>query len=673
MQTPASRDRFRFRDFELDLSAYEVRRKGHRLKLGKQPMDLLILLVESRGRLVSRSDIVDRLWGKDVFVDVETGVNTAISKVRQALRDSPDAPAFVETVPGKGYRFIAPVEVVSASPQRVLTAPPDASPPLNGTGSVSGMGTKLPSSDAPVNHAPAFLPAVVRAPETTPATRLRQTTRALVMVCMAVAIVAGLAAGRWIGFSAPAPHITLAVLPFDNLDNPERQYLADGFTDETAASLAQIDPERLRVKGRTLRYKRSIKTVAEIGQELSVDYLVESSIRAEGDRVRVTATLIRVRDQEHVWSHSYERLPGSLLALQREVSAAIAEQVRLKLSPDRLSGLGRRQTQNVDAYDAYLRGRYFERQRTPVANAQAIEHYQRAIALDPDYALAWSSLAFIYAAGTVNSDTHPLERGPLARAAAAHALSANPDLAEVQFAVAYINWLVDWDWKAAEDGLRRAILLDSSNAAAHLVLGHALSQMGRQQEAELSMRRARELDPLDAINPALSAQVSFQARNYPAAAAHARQAILLNSTLWIGYVQLGQAYEQLGETELALEVLADATRLSGGNSKPLSLRGFVLGKAGRTSEAREVLRTLVSLAETRYVPPFAMALVHAGLGEREAVFAWLEKAYAARDIHLIYLPVDPKFDLYRKDPRFQALVARCGFQRVRARDVRSAK
>ena len=192
--------------------------------------------------------------------------------------------------------------------------------------------------------------------------------------------------------------VSLAVLPFTNLgSDPEREYLAAGLTDETSASLAQIDPAHLSVKGRTLRYKGTTKTVAEIGQELAVDYLVESSIRAEGSRLRVTVTLIRVRDQEHVWSQYYEREPTSLLGLQQELSTAIAEQIRLRLSPDRMSGLGRRQTQNADAYDVYLRGRYQGHRRTADGNARAIELFTRALAIDPNYALAWSDLAFVYA------------------------------------------------------------------------------------------------------------------------------------------------------------------------------------------------------------------------------------------------------------------------------------
>src|SRR4249919_3940321 len=268
MQTPVSRETFRFGDFELDVAAYELRRLGRPVKLGRQPMDLLILLVEGRRQLVSRNEIVDRLWGKDVFVDVDTGVNTAISKIRQVLRDSRDTPAFVETVPGKGYRFIAPVETAVPIAERTPTS------------------------------------------------------------------------------------VSLAVLPFANLgSDPEREYLAAGLTDETSASLAQIDPAHLSVKGRTLRYKGTTKTVAEIGQELTVDYLVESSIRAEGSRLRLTVTLIRARDQQHLWSQSYDREPTSLLSLQQELSSAIAAQVKLRLSPDRLSDVGRRQTRNADAYD----------------------------------------------------------------------------------------------------------------------------------------------------------------------------------------------------------------------------------------------------------------------------------------------------------------------------------
>jgi TolB-like protein/DNA-binding winged helix-turn-helix (wHTH) protein/Flp pilus assembly protein TadD len=638
MDRSTPRETLRFRDFELDVAAYELRRHGRQVKLGRQPMDVLILLVERRGQLLSRSDIVERLWGKDVFVDVETGVNTAISKIRQALRDSPDAPAFVETVPGKGYRFIAAVEVVSA-------APPAAVPAV-----------RLEPPSEPERDQ-ANLVATAPLQEKPPAHRARLATGLMVAV-----VVAGVVAWMWLRGGGVAPRVTLAVLPFANIGgDPEREYIAAGLTEETSASLAQIDPQRLIVKGRTLRYKGTTKTAIEIGQELAVDYLVESTIRTEGGRLRVTATLIRVRDQEHVWSQSFEREPASFLGLQQELSTAIADQIRVRLSPDDVRGAAGRQTQNANAFDAYLRGRYLESRRTPAANARAVQEYQRAIALDPNYALAWARLGFTYTASVVNSDASPLDMGPLAREAAAHAVGANPNLAESQVAAGYVNWLLDWDWTAAETAFRRAIRLDPSNAAAYRTLGHALSQSGRHGEAESAMRRTRELEPLEPISYALSSQVTFQAREYPAAVEHARRAVLTDSELWIGYMELGQAYERTGETELALEALTDAARFSGGNSKPIALRGYILAKSGRVNEAREVLRTLQTGAGERYVPPYAMALVHAGLGERERVLEWLDKAYAARDVHLIYLPVDPKWDPYRADPRFTALLERCGF------------
>jgi TolB-like protein/DNA-binding winged helix-turn-helix (wHTH) protein/Tfp pilus assembly protein PilF len=624
-------------------------------------MDVLILLVERRRQLVSRAEIVERLWGKDVFVDVETGVHTAIRKIRQALGDSVNTPTFVETVSGKGYRFVADVEVVSSTPNPGVAARPLESSPAPGHDQANiGTSAGLPSHDS--TTAAASSTRVVAGSTTMPTSQLRSTNAARIVIGVVAAMMTGYVAWTWLSGGAPASRVTLAVLPFEYIgSDPDREYLAAGLTEETSASLAQIDLERLIVKGRTLGYRGTTKTAVQIGQELSVDYLVESTIRAEGGRLRVTATLLRVRDQEHVWSRSYDREPTSLLRLQQELSTSIAEQIRLQLSPDNLRGVRQRQTQNADAYDAYLRARYFASRRTPATNALAIQQYERAITLDSNYALAWAGLASADAGSALNGDARPLEVWPRARDAAARAVRANANLGEAQTAVGYLNWLLDWDWRAAETALRLAVRLDPSNAVAHRSLGHALSQTGQHSEAESAMRRARELDPLEAINHALSAQVAFQARQYPAAVEHARRAILLDSEFWIGYMQLAQAYEQMGQTDLALAALTDAARFSGSNSKATSLRGYLLAKGGRTNEAREVLRRLESDSRDRYVPPGAMALVHAGLGEGEAMFEWLAKAYDARDVHLIFLPVDPKWDPFRVDPRFQALLTRCGF------------
>ena len=614
-----------FGQFELDLGAYELRRGGLSLKVSRQQMELLILLIERRTQLVSRAEISDRLWTSDVFVDVDTGINSAISKIRQALGDSAETPRFVETVPGKGYRFIADVVVKDLTPANVVLS--DA----------------LEHRGAEDRRHPGWLAAAAG-------------------IALIAAVPAAYMAWRHSPAALMNSRVAIAVLPFEHLGEPASGYLAEGLTSETSASLAQIDPERLSVKGRTLAYKGTRKSAAEIGRELSADYLVEGTIRSAGHRVRVTTQLLRVRDQEHVWSASYERESGNLLALQQELSSAIAEQIRHRVSAEPLRGaLGRRHTHDPDAYEAYLKARSLQGRRTPATNTDAVREFERALGRDPSYALAWAGLALTHAASVLNGDAPPREVATRAREAAARAVMENANLAEVQMAVAYVNWLFEWDWSAAAAAAERATRLDPSSGAAWRTLGHVISQSGRHAEAAASMARARELEPLEPMSYALSSQVAFQARDYKVALDHARRAVVTDSDIWVGHMMLGQAYDRLGMTDLALEALADAARLSQGNSKPVSLRGYILATAGRTGEAREVLRTLQARAERQYVPPYALALVHAGLADRDAVFDQLSNAVAGRDVHLILLGVEAKWDPYRADPRFADLLARCAF------------
>src|SRR5437868_1245740 len=416
---------FRFGDFELDVAAYELRRHGRPVRLERRPMDLLLLLLERPHELVQRTEIVERLWGSGVFVDVETGVNTAVRKVRQALQDASEAPIFVETVPSRGYRFIGEVEVVG---KQVAAAEKQA---------------------------------------------------------------------------------TLGVLPFENLTrDPENEYLADGLTEETIGVLGQVDPERFSVIGRTsmMTYKRTQKTLTEIGRELDVAYVVESSLRSESGRFRITSRLVRVSDQIQIWSAAYDSEPSSMLNFQRDLSAAIAEQIRIRLSPQRLTALEKRQTQDAEAYDFYLRGRYFWNQLSPATTRRAMEYYKRATERDPEYALAWSGIADAFAASPINGDAHPLEVGPRAREAAERAFAADPNLAEAQCAMGQVKFWLDWDFAAAEEAFRRAIALDPSYSLAHRLLAIVLSHSNQSPEAHYAARRARELDPLNTAHHALSAQ-----------------------------------------------------------------------------------------------------------------------------------------------------------------------
>ena len=611
-------------------------------------MELLILLVRRRGALVTRDEIVAALWGPDVFVEVETGIHTAMRKIRQALRDAADEPSFIETVPGKGYRFVAPIEEDPASVP--ATEPPSAAPPL---------------PEVITSSAPAAMPAPCDADSQPTRSRERRPWLVVALVPLVLAVGLVLAWSGWSHKPAGARGVRIAVLPFENLGaSPGTDYLADGLAEDTIVSLGRIDPARISVIGRTTmaRYRGTTRTLAQIGDELGADYIVESSMRVERGQVRITSRLLRAADQVQVWTDAFDRTLESTLNVQQELSAAIAGQVltRLPRAPDDL--IARRHSSNAEATDHFLRGRAFFNQRTPEAMRGAAEEYARATALDPNYALAWAGLAMTSNGRAINSDADPAIAAPQARAAATRAVALDPELPEAQHALGHVLFFFDWDWPAAEVAFRRAIARDPNFSLGYQSLGHLLSQMGRGEEALLLMRRARELEPRDPVPHALSSQVLFQAGRSSEALSLANVAITLNPELWFGHMMAAQVRAQLQEWDAALPPLAIAIARSQ-NSKPVSLRGYVLASAGRHEEARVVLDGLAAAAKERYVPPYAMALVNAGLGRNDEALTWLERALAARDVHLIYLPVDHKWDPLRTDPRFAALLARCNFMR----------
>jgi DNA-binding winged helix-turn-helix (wHTH) protein/tetratricopeptide (TPR) repeat protein len=579
---------YHFGNFLLVPGDKQLLRDCKPVALTPKVFDVLLLLVEGCGHLVEKQELINQLWPES-FVQ-EDSLTQIISLLRKRLRSGGEEPELIETVPKRGYRFVAQVRQVELS--------------------------SMPQPSEVVGEMAHSLP------------------------------------------------VTLAVLPFENLDgNPQQEYLADGLTEEMIVALGQIDPDHLAVIGRTsvMPYKRTTKSLAEIGRETGAAFLVESSIRTENGRVRVASKLIQVSNQAQIWSASNDILPRSMLKFQRELSMAVANQISVQLSHERLKALARRQTRHQQAYDFYLRGRYFWNQHSPVATRLAIENYTRATELDPQYALAWSGLADAYASSPVNSDAPPASAWPRASEAAARAVGAEPNLAESQTSLGMVKFWLDWDWRGSEAAFRQATELDPSYSLGHRMLGNVLSHMRRHGEAEVAMQRARQLDPLRASYHAFSAQAAFNAGAYSEAVRFARQATVLDPEFWIGYMQLAQAYERLGQTNLALDIFNTAARLCGGNSKTVSCRGYILARAGMTEAACEVLSTLQAVERERYVPPYALALVHAGFGQSDEAFACLNRAYEVRDVHLVFLPVDAKWDALRDDVRFQELLTRCGF------------
>jgi DNA-binding winged helix-turn-helix (wHTH) protein/TolB-like protein/Flp pilus assembly protein TadD len=613
------------------------------LRLEPKVMQVLVLLAAHPGQVVTKERLIQTVW-PDAFVTDDV-LTRAISELRRVFGDDARESRFIQTIPKSGYRLIA----------RVSTSGADQGAADHGQ--AVHLGTVAAGGD----------PVVTPFPEAAHATahdqsRLRSWKLGLLAIGLAVVLVASAVVLNRRG--AGSPQVTIAVLPFEHLGGPEHAYLTEGLTEETSMSLGQVDPGHLIVKGRTStrRYKGTSKSLAQIGQDLGVDYLVEGAVQAESSRLRVTAKLIRVRGEEQMWAESYDSTPGSLLELQRELSTAIARQVRLRLSPERLTALASRYSRNAQAYDLYLRGRQLWNQLKPDTNRSAVALYEQATRLDPEFALAWAGLADAYSNSPMTSDVLPWEVATKARRAAAQALVFGPDLAETQTALGTVSYWLDWDWPAAETAYRKAIDLDSSYSQAHRLLGIVLGTMGRHEEARRAMSHARELD-LYPMQYALSAHVEFLAHDYPSAVDFANQATELGPTFWIGWFQLALADERLGKDELALDAL-DRAEASGWNSKIVSLRGYIWAKTGRRNDAEDVLRKLESMARGRYVPPYAMALVHAGLGQREAVFKWLDRAYDKRDVNLTFLAQDPKWDTFRTDPRFRELIERCDFMRT---------
>ncbi len=602
---------YRFGEFELDLGAHRLRRDGRPVPLERRPFQLLALLVSRRGLLVPREEIIGSLWPPKVVIDFDTGLNTLVRKVRQALGDTPEAEAYIETVPGVGYRFVAAVsEAVAAEPAG------------------------------------------------------RDRRRSLAVAAVALTAALALALGMWVANRPGSAGIGIVVLPFENLTQDDGLgYLAAGLAEDTSASLAQVDLENVRLVGRATASElaRSGLSTADIGRELGVDFVVSSSLRAEQSKIRVTSRLLRVSDSAEIWTATFDRELTSTLGLQRELSIAIAEQVRLRLSPEVNAAVARRQTQNPRAYDLYLRGRYAWSRISPSGNREALEYYQRAIAEDPGYALAWSGILHVLSTAPITGDAEPAAVAARAGEAARRALEFGADLAEVQFALGYYHFFLDWDWPVSEAALRKSISLDPNSAIAHLMLGHVLSQGGNYAEGRELARRARQLDPFFSHTFALSATMAYQARDYAAAAEFGRQAVAINPEGWVGHLNLAQALSGLGDDRGALAAYDHAVRDSGGNFKSVAYRAHLLATMGREDEARGVLGQLVATARERYVPPYTIAMIHAGLGERDLALEWLERALDARDIHLVFIPVDPRWDGLRDDPRFRDLVERCRF------------
>jgi TolB-like protein/DNA-binding winged helix-turn-helix (wHTH) protein/Tfp pilus assembly protein PilF len=592
-------------------------------------MQVLAFLAEHGGDVMAKERIIQAVWA-DTFVTDDV-LTRAISELRKAFEDDPHEPRVIQTIPKGGYRLIAPVEPVGADLRVRPQEGAHIGAPLRGRSIVAIAG-------------------------------------AAIVVVAAVLLALNVAGLRDRLFPRPAPpsgKVRLVVLPFENLSgDPEQEYFSDGMTEEMTAQLGQLSPERLAVIGRAsaMTYKHAKKTIDQIGKELRVQYVLEGSVRRAGDHVRITAQLIEVGDQTHVWAESYERDLRDVLALQNDVAQAITNEIKIKLTPQEQTRLAGTRPVNPEAYEAYLKGSYHFNRFSVEETRKARQRFQEAIGKDPNYAPAYAGLARSYTLTQGAWLTSVNESYGKARGLVEKALGLDPTLAEAHLCLAEIKDEYDWDWSGAETEYKRAIDLNPNFAGAHQRYSTLLSILARHVEALAEARRALELDPLSLSANTEVGYAFYWAREYDQAIAEFRKTLDLDPGYARAYFGLGRAHLAKGMHEEAIQALRKGVGLYSGSQTPDGFLGYAYAMAGERDEALRMADGLKRLWKQRDPDAaYELARAYAGLGDRDRALEWLDKAYQERYPSVRVVRIDPQLDGLRSDPRFQDLLRRMNF------------
>ena len=634
----------RFDQFELNLRTAEIHKQGKRVKLQDQPCQVLALLTERPGELVTREELQKKLWPNDAFVDFDHGVNIAINKLRDALGDSAEHPRFIETLPRRGYRWLMPIESVAAIHAKSETTV--------SAGALSAVQTSPDGTTAEASQSKiGLLPAL--------------TISGIAVLCVLTLLLSldvGRLRTRWLGRATPLRIQSIAVLPLENLSHePEQEYFADGITEELITSLSKI--RALRVTSRTsiMRYKRTNKPLPQVAHELNVDGIVEGTVQRSGDRVRITAQLIQAQTDRHLWAESYERELKDVLALQNEVARAIANEIKTTLTPQEQKSLATIRPVNPDAYEAYLKGRYYWNKRTAEGIRKASDYFQQAINKQPNYGPAYSGLADCNSGLAWHGFASPAEALPRAKAAALRAIEIDPASGEAHASLALVL-SHQRSWAAAENEFKRALELSPGYANAHHWYGDYLSVLGRHAEALAEAKRAFALDPLSPMINTWLGYRYYDDRRFDEAIEQGRKILDFDPSFAAAHLLLGQAYLQKGLQAQAISELQNATTLSGDSPSYMAEVGVAYAVSGRKAEALNVINQLRKIAKQSYVSSYGLAQIYAALGYKQNTMNCLQSAYDEGAVWMQYLQVDPVLDSVRSQPRFQDLARQMGLQ-----------
>jgi TolB-like protein/DNA-binding winged helix-turn-helix (wHTH) protein len=668
---------FEFGDFKVDCDRFELSRAGRALKLERKPMELLILLAAGNGHLITRTEIIERLWDSEVFVDTEHGINTAIRKIRQALGDDPENPRFVQTVTGKGYRFIAPIATVedSSSGDQSRLSPTEAKPlEIGGAAAAPMPNTASPTQSQTVLNASQHsdtMPGNAR--NSRIILWLAAFGAAVVFACIAISPVGRDLTARFPGLSARPQVRSLAVLPLDNLSgNPSQDYFADGMTDELITMLAKNSTLRVVSRTSVMQYKGVHRPLPEIARALGVDGILEGSISRSGDKVHMTIQLIQASSDTHLWAESYDRDLHDVLKLQGEVAQVIANEVNAKVTPQEQARLAGNRPIDPEAHQAYLEGRYYWNKRTEEGIRKAIGYFHQAIDKDPNYALAYTGLADSYLVLGVYSSAPWQETYRQAEAAATKALEIDDNLAEAHAALAVTRAGERWDLRGALLEFARAIELDPNYATGHQWYAEYLVCLGDSDKAIAEIRRARELDPLSLVINSSYGYILFEAARYDDAVVQARKTLEIDANFYLGHQLLADVYEQRDRFEEAIAEHQKAATLAGETADEAGRRALLLRTAYASDGAKGYWEERLKLAmkdakQSKDLPytlsdssPYELAILNARVGQNEVAIGLLQKAFDQRDYGLYLLKTAPALDGLRSDPRVLSLMLRIG-------------
>ncbi len=660
--------RFCFCQFELDRSSGELYKDGEKVALPRKAFEILRALAERPGEVVTREELRPQLWAADTFVEFDDNLNHAVNKVRQVLDDSAENPQFIETLPRYGYRFIAPVEIRSSnhtlrsSGETETVDRPQS--PASETGRPAGSGEAVETAAAP--------PTKMTAADTVAAARLVVLLRKHWMAAtitgapiVAVSILIGInllgIRDRWLPRAVPKIE-SIAVLPLENLSHdPEQEYFADGMTEELITDLGKIGALRVISRTSVMHYKGTKKPLPEIAKELNVEAIVEGTVLRSGNRIRVTANLLYAKPDRHIWAETYERDLRDVLSLQDDVARTIAEEIKIKVTPQEEARLLGSRAVSPETYRLYLQARYYANKRTLAGFEKSMQLFLQALAHDSSYASAYAGLAETYGLLPFYGGASSKESFPKAKAAALKAVELDGSLAEAHAALGFVLFYGDWDWAAAEKELKRAIELNPGYVTSHHWYAEYLNAMGRHSQAIAEIKRAQELDPLSPLLFAIGAEVYTNARRYDEVIEQSRKALELDSNYALAQHNLACGLLANGMyKEAAAEYIKADQSWGLTDSSGLAL-GYAL--TGKKAKALQILRRLretpgesglTSIMEARLC-------LGAALCNEQEMLDRLEKAYQEHEAYAAFWNVQPAFDPIRSDPRFQHLMRRMNF------------